>query len=96
MTVPSVNYGLGGNGKHLQITIPVRAAGSPIGSAAVAIDLYRGGAFYRSFSGTTGSGGSVTFTQNNAPSGLYNTVITNVSKDGYTWDGVTPGNGYQK
>jgi len=96
LTVPWVNYGLGGNGKHLLVTIPIRSDGDPVAGAVVEIDLYRDGDFYRAFSGTTGSGGSVTFTQNNAPSGFYETEITGVSKDGYTWDGETPSNGYTK
>ncbi len=76
--------------KHLLITV---ALVDDLGGASVSIDLFRDGSLVASRPGTTGTDGAVTFSLKNAPSGCYTTTVTDVTADGYTWDGLTPANG---
>ena len=41
---------------------------------------------------TTDADGTATLTLINAPSGTFITTITNVTAEGFIWDGVTPSN----
>ena len=50
------------------------------------------GLFVASGTGTTGTGGTVTFQLSNAASGCYETQVTDVTADGLTWDANDPGN----
>ena len=98
--VDSVTYATEGgrnNEKHLLITVALvdDLAGS-VGGASISIDLFRDESPAGSGSGTTGAGGTVTFTLKNAKSGLYTTVVTDVTAAGLTWDGVTPDNDFIK
>ncbi len=96
-SVSSISYSLGGNGKHLNITLSVvDGAGSPVSGASVSIALYRNGVLDATGTGTTNSGGLLSFIRRNAPSGTYTTVVTNVSASGLTWDGETPPNSFTK
>lgn len=77
--------------KHLSVTLQVTDGnGAGVSGAAVNIDLALNGGYQVSLSGTTGSGGTVTVTYSNAPSGNYTTTVTSVSAAGYTWDGAQP------
>jgi len=94
--VDSISYDTYGgrlNDRHLDITVALLNDSNPVSEASVSIDLYRGGEFVTSGTGTTGTGGTVTFTLNNAASGCYTTVITDVTASGLTWDRSTPDNG---
>lgn len=62
--------------------------GNPVSGATVNIDTYLNDTFYNKFSGTTATDGKVSFKINNAPSGGYKVIVTNVSASGLTWDGV--------
>jgi hypothetical protein len=84
--------------RHLRATVTVEAGGSPVSGALVQATLNRtnGGTGSWSFSGTTGSAGTVTFGLNNAPSGCYSLTVTSVTASGLTWDGSSPGNQFCK
>ena len=88
----------GNNGtKHLNITVSLLDdLGNVVAGASVSIDLYRAGSKVASGAGTTGIGGTVTFSLKNAPSGIYSTTVTAVTANGLTWDGVTPSNSFTK
>ena len=98
--VGSITYATEGgrnNDKHLLITVAlVDDLAGPVGGASVSIALFRDGASAGSGSGTTGTGGTVTFTLKNAKSGTYTTQVTAVTAAGLTWDGVTPDNEFIK
>jgi subtilisin len=97
LSVASINYASSGgpNGdRHLKITVQLDPE---IAGAVVSIDLFRDGLQqYGSGSGTTGTGGSITFEAKNIPSGTYNTVVTQVSAAGYDWDKYIPPNSWTK
>ncbi len=98
--VDAVTYTTAGgknSDKHLNATVALLDdLGGAVSGASVSIrlDLDEDGDANadRSWTGagTTGSGGTVIFTLNNAPSGNYTTTVTNVTAQGLSWDGVTP------
>ena len=98
--VDSITYATQGGKdgkKHLDIVVAlVDDLSNSVGGASVSINLYRDGNFIASGTGTTGTNGTVTFKLNNAPSGWYETIVTDVTTEGLTWDGLTPVNGFQK
>ena len=100
VSVASITYDTTGgrNGdKHLLITVAlIDNLDNLVSDASVSIDLYLGGSFYGSATGTTGTDGTVTFKAGNAPSGLYTTNVTAVTAAGLTWDGLTPTNSFEK
>ncbi|MEE8347138.1 MAG: Ig-like domain-containing protein, partial [Dehalococcoidia bacterium] len=100
VSVASVTYDTTGGpsgDKHLLITVAlVDGLGNQVADASVSIDLYLGGSFYASGTGTTGTGGTVTFKAVNAPPGTYTTTMTDVAAAGLTWDGLTPINEFVK
>ncbi|MCH7558312.1 MAG: hypothetical protein IIB56_12775 [Planctomycetes bacterium] len=89
VSVVSIDYATEGGknkDKHLLITVALLDnLGDPVAGASVSIDLFRDGSPAGSGSGTTGSGGTVTFTLKNAKSGCYTTTVTDVTS-GLTWD----------
>ena len=100
VSVKSISYstegGRDGN-KHLLITVAlVDNLDNLVADASVSIDVYLGGSLYVSYTGTTGTYGTVTFKANNAPSGTYSTTVTDVTAGGLTWDGATPSNSFGK
>ena len=88
----------GKNGdKNLLDTITVTDnLGNPVAGASVSITLTRqqGGSW--SGTGTTGTNGKVTFALRDSPSGCYTTTINSVTKQGLTWDGISPTNQFCK
>ena len=93
MSVSSITYSTSGKGKHLNIHIAVvDEDGGPVSGASVSIDLDRNGSLNARGTGTTNSNGTLSFIRRNAPSGYYDTEVTNVSLSGMSWDGVTPPN----
>jgi subtilisin family serine protease len=98
--VQSVTYSTRGgrnSDNHLDITITVLDDdGSAVVDAAVAATLMRDEGGSWSFSGSTGSNGTVQFSLINHGIGCYNTSVTSVSKSGYAWDSVTPENDHCK
>ena len=68
----------------------------PVSGAKVEIVLYWDGSPYPTSAGTTNGDGTVTFSYNNAPAGTYSTTVTGVTAEGLVWDGVPPGNIYEK
>ena len=70
--------------------------GDPVGSASVTIELYLDGTLEAGGTGTTGSGGTITFSLKNADLGTYTTEVTNVTATGLTWDEATPFNEFLK
>ena len=99
-SVNSINYATSGgknNDKHLSVTaVVVDNLGSPVISASVSITLSHDSGKSWNGTGTTGTDGAVTFALKNAPSGCYETTVTNVVAEGLTWDGLTPTNGICK
>ncbi len=92
----STNGGRAGD-KHLNITISlVDGDGLAVGGASVSIDLNLDGEPYASGTGSTDVSGTVTFTANNAPSGCYDTEVTDVTAAGLNWDGIYPANSVEK
>jgi hypothetical protein len=83
--------------KHLLITISLEDdAGNPASGATVSIEVTRNGSLDGTGTGTTGSGGTITFSRKNARSGDYETTVTDVTAFGLAWDGVTPANSFTK
>ncbi len=99
MTVSQIAYSTSGRqNANLNVTLTVvDNLGNPVANASVSITL-RLQNTNRSWtgSGTTGSNGQVGFTQSNAPSGTYTTVVTSVTATGLTWDGKYPANSFRK
>ncbi|PKB83944.1 MAG: hypothetical protein BZY88_01145 [SAR202 cluster bacterium Io17-Chloro-G9] len=97
VSVTSIDYATEGGknkDKHLLITLTlVDDLGGQVAGASVSIDLYRDGSLVAS---GTGTAGTITFSYKNAAIGYYTTEVTDVTADGLTWDGVTPGNGFDK
>jgi subtilisin len=92
----ATNGGKGGT-KNLVVTLTVKDQNNAnLSGASVSITIKRGTATYGTASGTTGANGQVSFTASNAPVGTYTTLVNSVTKSGYTWDGVTPGNTFTK
>jgi hypothetical protein len=100
VSVASIEYSTTGgkNGdKHLLITFAlVDDTENPVSGASLSFNLLRNGTVDSSYTGTTGSSGTVTFTRKNVPNGTYTSVVTNVTANGLTWDSVTPTNGFTK
>ncbi len=100
VSVTSVTYATeGGRGgdKHLLITVAlVDDAGNQVSGASVSIRLSRNGSLDATGTGTTGSGGTVTFSRKNARSGDYTTEVTDVTAAGLNWDGMTPAKAFTK
>jgi subtilisin len=96
MSVTAIDYGLHNNGRHLDISLTVEGHEGGLGGALVAIQVLHNGALLASASGTTGADGRLGFRLNNAPGGVYTTVVISVTRDGWQWDGLTPDNYYLK
>lgn len=96
VSVDSITYHTEGgrnSDRHLIITVAlVDDLGDPVADASVSIDVDLDGSLYSSGTGTTGKDGTVTFKVTNAPSGCYETTVTNVVANGLNWDGTTPEN----
>jgi len=83
--------------KHLDIIITIiNDFADPVSGASVSIDLFRDNSFVTQGTATTGTDGIVTFTLNNASTGLYTTTVTDVTASGLTWDELTPSNEFDK
>jgi subtilisin len=99
MIVQDVIYTSSGpQNRHLQVTVSViEPAADPISGATVTATLFNTttGNLW-TYSGTTGSQGTVTFNRNNAPAGYYTLEIHSVVAEGWIWDGVTPENGVSR
>jgi len=101
VSVDSISYATQGgkNGdKHLSVTVAILDdLGNPPSGASVSITLTNldSGTFW-SGTDTTGTDGTVTYTLKSAPTGTYDTVVTNVTVGGLTWDGSTPTNSFSK
>jgi len=65
-------------------------------SVSIAVYLNNGSSPYFAGTITTDISGVAKFTVVNAPSGTYSTVVTDVTAAGYTWDGVSPENIFEK
>ena len=100
VSVHSIIYGTeGGWGgdRHLLITVALLDdLDNDVADASVSIDVYLGVPLYDPYTGTTGTDGTVTFRETNAPPGIYSTTVTNVTVEGLTWDEVIPVNEFEK
>jgi hypothetical protein len=100
-TVSDISYGTDGGQlgeAHLLVAVTVSDGGEqPVRGASVSARLSLNGGSYATKRGITGSDGSVELKFTNAPSGCYDTVITDVTA-GLTlsWDGSYPDNGFAK
>ncbi len=98
--VESITYSTRGgrlNDRHLDITLLLwDDQDEPVAGASVSATLNCDDGNSWDFAGTTGSGGTVTFTLNNYGSGCYETKVTAVEAEGLEWDGVTPKNEHCK
>ena len=99
VTVDSITYTTEGgrfNDKHLNIHVSVvDDLGNPVADASVSIELYRDSVLEATGTGTTGNDGVVIFSYKNAPSGIYETVVTDVTAS-LPWDGNYPVNSLEK
>jgi hypothetical protein len=98
--VESISYSTEGGknqDKHLCIVVAlVDNLYNSVADASVSIDVYLEWSLCVSYTGTTGTDGTVTFKKNNAPSGTYTTTVTDVTAGELNWDGVTPENSFSK
>jgi hypothetical protein len=78
--------------RHLLITVQVvDDFGNLVAGAEVSIDVLLGGESYSTGTGAlTDANGEVTYTLNNAPNGLYTTVVTGIVAEGLTYEGSFP------
>ncbi|MBI2627034.1 MAG: S8 family serine peptidase [Parcubacteria group bacterium] len=99
-SIDSIAYTTSGgrnSDRHLSVTITVvDDLGNHVANASVSITLSHDSGTSWNGAGTTGTAGTVTFELKNAPSGCYETAVTNVTAEGLTWDGLTPANGFCK
>jgi len=87
----------GGKGgtAHLMVYVNVvNDLGDSVDGATVTIDL-DGPDTVRTLTATT-AGGTATYKVPNAPAGNYTSVVVSITLPGYTWDGLTPANGFDK
>lgn len=100
VSATSITYATEGgkNGdKHLVITVVLEDdMGQSVADASVSIDLFRDANLDSSYSGTTGTDGTVTFSRKNAPSACYTSTAIDVAATGLIWDGITPANQFCK
>lgn len=100
VSVISISYATEGgrnDNKHLLITLALEDdLDAPVSGATISISVTRNGTFFGSGTGTTGSGGTLTFNAKNAPPGTYETTVTNVVAAGLNWVGGTPTNSFDK
>ncbi len=61
-------------------------AGQPVSEATVYVDTTLPDGSIQSFSGTTGTDGTVTFRVKSRLTGTYTSTVTDVVKDGWTYD----------
>ena len=98
--VESISYSTEGGknqDRHLCIVVAlVDNLDNYVADASVSIEVYLEGSLYVSYTGTTGTDGTVTFKKNNAPSGTYTTTVTAVTAGELNWDGVTPEKSFTK
>ena len=99
-TVSDISYSTeGGNlgENHLLVTVTISDDGEEsVDGASVSAQLSLNGRSYATKRGTTGPDGSVELKFTNAPSGCYDTEITQVTAPGLSWDGVSPDSGFAK
>jgi subtilisin len=89
-SVDSVTYT---GGLDLTITMHVRNdVGSPVANATVMLAIYRNGGIYMAAMARTNASGFGAVRLARAPSGVYETRITNLTTTGLSWDGTTPQN----
>ena len=100
-TLRASNISYSKRGQHLDLSITVLDQdNNAISGASLSIDLKTGGTIYDSVQAVTNNSGvaemdfHLFFQQ--APSGTYTTVVTNIAKEDYEWDGETPPNSYSK
>jgi subtilisin family serine protease len=94
VSVDSITYRTQGgrfSDRDLVLTVAlVDDLGGPVEGASVSIDISLNGSPDSYGTGSTEADGTVSFLRKRAPSGTYETVVTNVVADGLTWDGQTP------
>lgn len=84
-----------GGGRSLLLTARVvDDLGNPVSKASIQFSVLVNGRARWTLRGATGSDGSVSLRIAMARPGSYEVVVTSVTVDGLTWDGVTPSNGY--
>ncbi|HVE42345.1 MAG TPA: Ig-like domain-containing protein [Planctomycetota bacterium] len=97
VTTPSgtTGYALSGpKNKNLLVTVTLKdGTSAPVVGSSVKVSITNGGTTWTG-TGTTGSGGTVTWSVSNAPSGTYTTTVVSVGAAG--WDGNTPANSFTK
>lgn len=95
--VTKISYGVSHDNRDLFVGIYIaNQAGTAVGGASVAANLYRENILIRSISGVTNVGGQLQYILKSAKSGTYTTTVTSVVADGLTWDEVTLQNSYVK
>ena len=98
-SVDSISYRASGGpsgDRNIKITLAiVDQDGAAIAGADLTFTVTHGLEF-DNFAQSTDSSGEATVTLRNAPSGDYETTVDNVVASGFTFDGVTPSNGFTK
>ena len=99
-TVSDISYRTQGGPlgeNHILVAVTVSDDGEqPVDGASVSARLIVNGGSFGTKRGTTSPDGSVEFKFTNAPAGCYDTVITDVTAAGLSWDGIYPDNGFAK
>jgi hypothetical protein len=81
--------------QHLRVLVTVAdAAGAPLSGVSVTATL--SGPASTSTTSTTDLLGQVELKITNAPAGIYNTTVSDVSGSGVRWDGTTTSNSFVK
>jgi len=92
----SIRYATTNGRLAVTFTAVNAATGTPVAGAGVSFTIRRSSYAWTTGTGTTGSGGTLSVLTPTAPSGCYTTSLRSVSAAGFTWDGVTPSNGFCK
>jgi hypothetical protein len=91
--VAAIRYGVAKRRLHVYVTV-VDARGRRVNDASVTVALHREGKVFARAAGRTVRG-RMTFDRP-ASIGRYRTRVTRLVADGYTWNRVTPANGFTK
>lgn len=97
MRVSAIRFKLVRNNRDMIVRVFITSeSGEPVVGARVSVFLKARGNPYGSFTKLTNINGVAIFRVNNAVRGYWRVSVTDVTADGYVWDGVDPNRLYRK
>ena len=94
LSVHDIDYDTAGSDDRdlLVFVEVVDDTGDELSGASISIEVFRDGMLAANGTATTDEDGVATFTLASAQFGTYVTEVTNVTAEGFAWDGLTPEN----